>query len=367
MISSGSRARSHFPKLPSFPCPFPVNEESELCDGAQPPSFFGNGSCAACKALRLYYVRLFGGDDAEAINPYYHALIVGYQRSIIEYLEDTTAKLQQALCDLTYEDLHDRQATSIQNWFYAVAFPEDILTKLPRPYVDPTYEPHKASYLSSKWPEWKQLNRAIGQANPHSYSRMMMLFEAALGPAVQEMLNCFDLPSPSVVPGFADMGWDDASLVVQDLIPWRELIRQSYALAMERHSIPKKWDTSCIKQMCHSLFSDQHDYLFEQAVDHLCHIIFRDEDLWTVFAGHAPWTNDTLKKLASSGSWYFDLVYYQITALFKMPNNQETRSPRPERSVCNVLRCNGGSSPAQSPPPGQQDPSHFASLEQQRK
>ena len=79
--------------------------------------------------LRMYYVRLFGGDDAEAINPYYHTLIVGYERSIIEYLEDTTAKLQQALCDLTYEDLHDKQATDVQNWFYAVAFPEDILAK----------------------------------------------------------------------------------------------------------------------------------------------------------------------------------------------------------------------------------------------
>ena len=249
--------------------------------------------------LRSYYVRLFGGDDAEAINPYYHTLIVGYERSIIEYLEDTTAKLQQALCDLTYEDLRDKQAADVQNWLYAVAFPEDILAKLPRPYVDPTYEPHKSSFLRNKWPEWKHLNRAIGDANPHSYSRMMMLFEAALRPAVEEMLYCFDLPSPSVVPGFADMGWDDASLVVQDLIPWRELIRQSYALAMERHGIPKKWDTSCIKQLCHSLFSDQHDYLFEQAVDHLCHVIFRDEDMWTVFAGHAPWTNDALKKLAS--------------------------------------------------------------------
>ena len=39
----------------------------------------------------------YGGDNAEAINPYHHALIVGYERSIIEYLEDTTVKLQQAL------------------------------------------------------------------------------------------------------------------------------------------------------------------------------------------------------------------------------------------------------------------------------
>ena len=38
-------------------------------------------------------------------------LIVGYERSIIEYLEDTTAKLQQAICDLTYEDLHEKQGS----------------------------------------------------------------------------------------------------------------------------------------------------------------------------------------------------------------------------------------------------------------
>ena len=47
------------------------------------------------------------------------------------------AALQQAICDLTYEDLHDKQTTDIQNWFSAIAFPEDILAKLPRNYVDP--------------------------------------------------------------------------------------------------------------------------------------------------------------------------------------------------------------------------------------
>ena len=322
-------AKSSQPKLPRFPCPFPMNAEAELCDGGQAPSFYGHGKCDACKALRMYFVRLYGGDDAEAINPYYHTLIVGYERSIIEYLEDTTAKLQQAICDLTYEDLHDKQTTDIQNWFSAIAFPEDILAKLPRNYVDPKYEPHKTSFLRTRWPQWKHLNRAIAEANPHSYSRMMMLFEAALRPAMEEMLYCFDLPSPSRVPGFADLGWEDSTLVVQDLIPWRELIRQSYALAMERHGIPKEWDTSCIKQLCHSLFSDQHEYLFEQSVDHLCDAIFRDEDLWAIFAGYAPWTNDTLKKLASSGSWYFDLVYYQITALYKCQTTKKHDLPAP--------------------------------------
>ena len=79
-------AKSPQAKLPSFPCPFPLNEEAELCDGGQAPSFYGHGKCDACKALRMYYVRLYGGDDAEAINPYHHTLIVGYERSIIEYL-----------------------------------------------------------------------------------------------------------------------------------------------------------------------------------------------------------------------------------------------------------------------------------------
>ena len=97
----------------------------------------------------------------------------------------------------------------------------------------------------------------------------------------------------------------------------------------KRHGIPKEWDTSCIKQLCHSLFSDQHEYLFEQSVDHLCDAIFRDEDLWAIFAGYAPWTNDTLKKLASSGSWYFNLVYYQITALYKCQTTKKHDLPAP--------------------------------------
>ena len=81
---------------------------------------------------------------------------------------------------------------------------------------------------------------------------------------------------------------------------------------------------------CATLFSQtSHDYLFEQAVDHLCDVIFRDEDMWTVFAGHAAWMNETLKKLASSGSWYFDLVYYQVTALFKCQTTKKQDLPAP--------------------------------------
>ena len=59
-------------------------------------------------------------------------------------------------------------------------------------------------------------------------------------------------------------------------------------------------------------FTDNHSYLLDPAADHLNYIVFRDEDLWTVFAGYAPWNNDSLKQLASSGSGFFDLVYYQI-------------------------------------------------------
>ena len=105
---------------------------------------------------------------------------MGYERSILEYLEDTTHKLQQALIDLTYEDLHDRQLDPVKDWFFATAFPEEGLEDLPRPYVDPESVPHKPVFLSRPWPEWKHLNRSIETASPHSYSRMMPLFEAAL-------------------------------------------------------------------------------------------------------------------------------------------------------------------------------------------
>ena len=47
------------------------------------------------------------------------------------------------------------------------------------------------------------------------------------------------------------------------------------------------------------------------------------------FAGFAPWTNETLKKLAGSGSWYFDLVYYQVTALFKCQTTKKHDLPAP--------------------------------------
>ena len=40
------------------------------------------------------------------------------------------------------------------------------------------------------------------------------------------------------------------------------------------------------------------------------------------------WTNDALKKLASSGSWYFDLVFYQVTALSKCQTTKK-HAPAP--------------------------------------
>ena len=82
----------------------------------------------------MYFVRLYGGDDAKAISPFTIILLT---------------KLQQAICDLTYENFHEKQPTHIQKWFYAVAFPED---KLPRNFVDPKYEPHKSFFSEPNGP-----------------------------------------------------------------------------------------------------------------------------------------------------------------------------------------------------------------------
>ena len=132
---------------------------------------------ANARLVKLFDCTLFaslGEDDAEASSPYYHTLVVGYERFVLEYLEDTTHKLQQGLIDLTYEDLHDRQPDPVRDCFFAIAFPEAGLEDLPRPYVD--------------------LNRSIENANPHSYSRMMMLFEAGT-PAVEDSLTLSTCPS----------------------------------------------------------------------------------------------------------------------------------------------------------------------------
>ena len=110
---------------------------------------------------------------------------------------------------------------------------------------------------------------------------------ADAAPSVEEMLYCFDLPSPSMVLGFTGMVGMTPLWWFRPY-PVEGTHLTIVALAMEWHGIPKEWDTSCFKQLCHSLFSDQHDYLFEQAVDHLCDVIFRDEDRWTVFAGQPP-------------------------------------------------------------------------------
>ena len=49
--------------------------------------------------------------------------------------------------------------------------------------------------------------------------------------------------------------------------------------------------------------------------------------------GNAPFTNEDLKKLASAGSCFFDTLYYQVSAMYRLQTTKNQHLPAPNNSL----------------------------------
>ena len=103
-LSKSFRSISKFqqPILPSFPCP-------ALPDGVNCPgvnSVFGKGECLGCMLFRDYLFNLHSQRNPP-LSPYVSALYIGYERSVISILEESSDELLDALREATHTNTFD--------------------------------------------------------------------------------------------------------------------------------------------------------------------------------------------------------------------------------------------------------------------
>ena len=79
------------------------------------------------------------------------------------------------------------------------------------------------------------------------------------------------------------------------------------------------------------MLDDPDEYL-DQFMSLLVEPIESSATMLAVFRGDAPYTNENLKKLACAGSCNFDILYYQITAMYGLQTRSTQDLPAPNSS-----------------------------------
>ena len=249
------------------------------------------------------------------------ALYIGYGRSVISILEEPSFELPDALRDATYTSTNtfDDFRDSFKDWWDQLVNPmdEDPLYELPK-FTDLIdlieYEIPKKTNFMMKQPYFTQLGSSIQSCNVQEVSMLLTICNEAFHPVIENAILAYGLPLPREVPSL-DLKTPDVLGVV--LLAWDHMVRTSFSMALQTFQIIPKWDPTSIEALPTNLLPSEDQCYLDQFAHILVEVVHSHQHLLDVFAGHAPFTNAPLKKLASAGSYYFDHVYTQIGTLLK--------------------------------------------------
>ena len=182
------------------------------------------------------------------------------------------------------------------------------------------------SYFLTPYPTFQSLSYPISTCNVQEASVLLTMFAEAYQYLPDCLVEDYGLPPVSTI---SELNLKTSDLITIGLIPWANIVRQSFAFAFQSTGTPTMWSTYSIKELAFKVLYqedrclvDQFCLLFLEAIDGSA--TFSD-----VFKGHSPFTNDPLKKLRAAGSCYFDSVYHQMTALRKIQikKTQQLQAP----------------------------------------
>ena len=314
-LTSSFRSISKFqqPILPSFPCPAQL-PDGENCSAIQ--STFGNGECFGCVLFRDYLFK-YHSQRNPPLSPYHSALYIGYERSVIAVLEESSYELLDALRDATYTNTFEDFVDSFKDWWDQLVNPveNDPLYELPKFTDLIEYEIPKKTNFMMKQPYFTQLGNSIHSCNIQQVSMLLTICNEAFAPVIENVITEYGLPLPSEVPSLQLTTRDVLGLV---LLPWDHMVRTSYSLALQQFQITPKWELPALEALLNTLLPSEEQCYLEQFAQVLVEVTHGHKHLLDVLSGQAPFTNAPLKKLASAGSYYFDHVYAQIGSLLKV-------------------------------------------------
>ena len=120
-LSNSFRSISKFqqPILPGFPCPAQLQDVVN-CSGVN--SVFEKEECLGCMLFRDYLFKLHSQRNPP-LSPYVSALYIGYERSVISILEESSFELLDALGDATYTNTFDDFRDSFKDWWGSTCQP----------------------------------------------------------------------------------------------------------------------------------------------------------------------------------------------------------------------------------------------------
>ena len=145
----------------------------------------------------------------------------------------------------------------------------------------------------------------------------------AFTPHIEDVLWGYHLLLPGQIP---DLQLQIENLVFLALVPWDHLVRTSYSAALANCQIDPSWGVPTLLKFIPTLLKfiehampSHDDNCMNQFIDLFVGVLHLDEKsyLIDVFSGTAPFTNNSLRKLASAGAYFFDHVYSQVAVLMK--------------------------------------------------
>eukprot|EP00439_Symbiodinium_sp_Y106_P070032 s2013_g12.t1 len=143
------------------------------------------------------------------------------------------------------------------------------------------------------------------------------------------LFDSFELPDPNQVEC---LSLAYAQCITLDLLPWVQIVRQSYSRAFYQREVAPAWTVEALEEFVFVMLDDPDEYLLDQFMGFLIEPIESSDVMLAVFRGDAPYTNENLKKLAAAGSSYFDTLYYQITAMYGLQTSSTQDLPAPNNS-----------------------------------
>ena len=318
------------PVIPGYPCPLLLTD-GNICKA----KVFGIGQCLGCRTWQEWAHRYYGPHLNDLPNPALPALVLGYEHALLQTLEDEPkVYVEQLQKILEHVDFYFRFPPGFVRWLEMIVYPQasDPLRQLPWPKGQTQFKMPSKWYFNSKDPTFQN---PFEVSNIQSSSYLLEFVARAYEAIPPGLFDSFELPDPNLVEC---LPLTYAQCITLDLLPWVQIVRQSYSRAFYQREVAPAWTVEALEEFVFVMLDDPDEYLLDQFMGFLIEPIESSDVMFAVFRGDAPYTNDNLKKLAAAGSSYFDTLYYQITAMYGLQTSGTQDLPAPKQQLRNHLR-----------------------------
>ena len=225
-------------RIPGYPCPLLLSDGNP-CKA----KIFGTGDCVGCRCWQEWSDRYYGPHFNELPNPALPALILGYEHALLQTLEDEPKEyVKQLQTILQHVYFYFRYPPCFVQWLDKIVHPaaDDPLRQLP-------------------WPKGQTQFKMPSNVQSSSY---LLEFVARAYEAIPPgFFDFFELPDPNLVESLALTYFQCITL---DLLPWVQIVWQSYARAFELREVTPAWTVEALEEFGFVMLDDPDEDLLDQ-------------------------------------------------------------------------------------------------------